>query len=182
MSLFETSAQIEADDNLHLGRLLILLAAFAGKDHLGTVDGLTKLAKLDFLLRYPVNLEKALSVRAHRGSEAKVQDYERSSIESSMVRYRFGPWDFRYRRFLNILAAKGLVRTTVEGRTVKIGLSTKGVESAAELSTSTTFEVLALRARLLKRHCDLTATNLMNFIYDTFPELSSMRAGQAIEP
>jgi hypothetical protein len=39
---------------------------------------------------------------------------------------------------------------------------------------------MAHRARLLKRHCDLSATNLMKFIYETFPELVSMRAGAPI--
>ena len=181
MSFFETAAAIEENDNLHLGRLLVLLEAFAGKDQQGTVDGLTKLAKLDFLLRYPVNLEKALAVRAKRSSDAKVAELERNSIESSMVRYRFGPWDFRYRRFLNIMTARGLAQTTVQGRTVQVGLTPKGVELAKQLIASPDFELMSERAGLLKRHCDLTATNLMKFIYDTFPELSSMRAGQAIE-
>jgi hypothetical protein len=181
MSFFETSADIEASDSLHLGRLLVLLEAFAGKDQTGTVDGLTKLAKLDFLLRYPVNLEKALTVRGRKGSEAKVADFERNSIESRMVRYRFGPWDFRYRRFLNVLTARGLVQTSVQGRTVRIGLSSRGAELAQELIASSDFKLMSQRAHLLKSHCDLSATNLMKFIYETFPELSSMRAGQAIE-
>src|SRR5262245_61380865 len=118
MSFFEMIADLENDDNLHLGRLLVLVSAFVGKNETGSVDGLTKLAKLDFLLRYPVNLERALQVRAGRGNEAELQDYGRKSIESTMVRYRFGPWDFRYRRFLNTLVSRGLVRITTEGRTV----------------------------------------------------------------
>jgi len=72
MSLFETLASLESNDNLHLGRLLVLLSAFAGNTGSGSVDGLTKLAKLDFLLRYPVNLERALQVRGGRGADAKV--------------------------------------------------------------------------------------------------------------
>src|SRR5579872_7279082 len=101
MSFFDRLVDLEDDDNLHFGRLLVLLSTFVGKDERGSVEGLTKLAKLDFLLRYPVNLERALQVRAGKGKEARVEEYERKSIESSMVRYRFGPWDFRYRRFLN---------------------------------------------------------------------------------
>jgi hypothetical protein len=180
MSFFDILADLENDDNLHLGRLLVLLSAFVGKVEAGSVDGLTKLAKLDFLLRYPVNLERALEVRAGRGSDAKLEDYERKSIESSMVRYRFGPWDFRYRRFLNTLVSKGLVSVTTEGRTIKIQLTGAGREAADELVRSPEFATMAHRARLLKRHCDLSATNLMKFIYETFPELGSMRAGKPI--
>ena len=180
MSLFDTLANLEEDGNLHLGRLLVLLSAFTGKDRVGSIDGLTKLAKLDFLLRYPVNLERALQVRAGRGTDAKVEDYERKSIESSMVRYRFGPWDFRYRRFLNTLVSRGLVSVTTEGRTIKIHLTDAGMEAAQELVRTPSFATMANRARLLKRHCDLSATNLMKFIYQTFPELGSMRAGAPI--
>jgi hypothetical protein len=180
MSFFDTLADLEDNDSLHLGRLLVLLSAFVGKGETGSVDGLTKLAKLDFLLRYPANLERALQVRAGRGTDAKVEDYERKSIESSMVRYRFGPWDFRYRRFLNTLVSRGLVGVTTEGRTIKINLTDAGRNAADELVRAPEFAAMAHRARLLKRHCDLSATNLMKFIYETFPELGSMRAGTPI--
>jgi hypothetical protein len=180
MSLFDRLALLENNDSLHLGRLLVLLSAFVGKDETGSVDGLTKLAKLDFLLRYPVNLERALQVRGGRGADAKVEDYERKSIESGMVRYRFGPWDFRYRRFLNTLVSRGLVGVTTEGRTIKIRLTLAGREVAEELSSAPEFATMARRAKLLKRHCDLSATNLMKFIYETFPELGAMRAGTRI--
>ena len=49
-----------------------------------------------------------------------------------------------------------------------------------ELVSAPEFATMAHRARLLKRHCDLSATNLMKFIYETFPELASMRAGKPI--
>jgi hypothetical protein len=50
---------LEGDDSLHLGRLLVLLEAFGGRRGDQPIEGLTKLAKLDFLLRYPVYLERA---------------------------------------------------------------------------------------------------------------------------
>jgi len=60
MSLFKTLSALENNDTLHLGRLLVLLGAFSKSEEDSTIEGLTKLAKLDFLLRYPVYLEKAL--------------------------------------------------------------------------------------------------------------------------
>jgi hypothetical protein len=180
VNLFETLLNLEDHDGLHLGRLLVLLSAFAGKDATGSVEGLTKLAKLDFLLRYPANLERALQAKVGRGAEAKVEDYERTSIESSMVRYRFGPWDFRYRRFLNTLVAKDLVQVITEGRTIKIYLTPVGKIIADKLVSTPEFTSMSHRAKLLKRYCDLSATNLMKFIYETFPELVSMRAGARI--
>lgn len=62
MNLFLILADLEENDNLHLARLLVLLKAFSGRDGTKTIDGLTKLAKLDFFLRYPTYLERALGL------------------------------------------------------------------------------------------------------------------------
>ncbi len=97
-----------------------------------------------------------------------------------MVRYRFGPWDHRYREFLNILVAKGLASVSVEGRKVVISVTEQGRERAKQLGDHELFRHYARRARLLKRNFDLTATNLMRFIYDTFPEIVSLRSNAPI--
>jgi hypothetical protein len=171
---------LESDDALHLGRLLILVDTFSGKNGDQEIVGLTKLAKLDFLLRYPAYLERALRARGANEAASKVQEYERNSVEATMVRFRFGPWDHRYRRLLNTLAAKGLITVNDERRTVLIGQTEKGRLAAQRLVSKEEFGMLRLRSTLLKRHLDLSATTLMEFIYDTFPEISSMRMGEAI--
>lgn len=179
-TLPEIVNHLEGDDSLHLGRLLILIDAFAGKAGKGKIEGLTKLAKLDFLLRYPAFLERA--VRA-RGSIADVivEDFERSSIEARMVRFKYGPWDHRYRRFLNILAGRGLVQVHRSGRTIIIAPTERGREAAGMLVEEPEFSGIKQRAALLKRHMDLTATNLMDFIYRHFPEVASLRMGETID-
>ena len=98
-----------------------------------------------------------------------------------MVRYKFGPWDHRYRRFLNNLAARGFVTFKVEGRKISIDLTDSGVAFAETLSKQVEFEQLAFRSAMLSRHLDLSATKLMNFIYDTFPELNSMQLNDEID-
>ena len=102
------------------------------------------------------------------------------SVESEMVRYRFGPWDHRYREFLNILVGKGLVVVSVEGRTVVITPTERGQAVVTELASSSVFEDYSRRSTLLKRHFDLQATNLMRFIYETFPEVVSLRSNKRI--
>ncbi|OJW05527.1 MAG: hypothetical protein BGO39_08885 [Chloroflexi bacterium 54-19] len=180
MTLFSMMAELEGNDEIHLGRILVLLNAFAGKDGTGSVEGLTKLAKLDFLLRYPVFLERAIEARIDKKPNLEIQDHERKSVESKMVRYRFGPWDYRYRRFLNILTAKGLVKTNIEGRKIVISLTPQGINIASQLSETTAFQDQVERAILLKRHFNMSATNLMNFIYQTFPEILSLKYGEDI--
>lgn len=177
--LLDSLSQLEQNDHLHLARLLLILKYLSADSPERPLAGLTKLAKLDFLLRYPVFLERALHVRHANSANVRTEPYERLSVESAMVRYRFGPWDERYRRFLNLLSAKGLIRVSVEGRTITIFLTESGVAAANELSSQPEFDQISRRAQLLK-HFDLTATNLMKFIYDTFPEISSFRSGEAI--
>ena len=180
MDLVETIADLDVDPDLHSARILLLISAFSNQEAESAMEGLTKLAKLDFLLRYPVMLERALAAKGRSTKEVKLEDHERLSVESEMVRYRFGPWDHRYRAFLNVLVGKGLVNVSVEGRKVVISVTEKGNTLASELSSHPVFEDYARRSLLLKRHFDLQATNLMRFIYDTFPEIVSLRSNERI--
>ena len=180
MDFVETVANLDQNSELHVARLLILLEAFAENGDAESIDGLTKLAKLDFLLRYPVMLERALSAKNRSTRAVQLEDHERHSVESEMVRYRFGPWDHRYREFLNLLVAKGLATVSIEGRKVVIAPTDLGRASARELAANSLFEPYIRRARLLKRHFDVTGTNLMKFIYDTFPEVVSLRSNERI--
>ena len=180
MDLVETIAELDAEPDLHAARLLVLISAFSGTGQGDAVEGLTKLAKLDFLLRYPVMLERALAAKGRSTRDVQLEDHERLSVESEMVRYRFGPWDHRYREFLNILVGKGLVTVSVEGRKVVLALTERGRTLASELSASPAFQDYARRSALLKRHFDVQATILTRFIYETFPEVVSLRSNERI--
>jgi hypothetical protein len=170
---------LEGDDSLHLGRILVLIDVFAGRRGDQPIDGITKLAKLDFLLRYPSYLERALAARGLPDAAAQVEEFERTSVEARMVRYKFGPWDYRYRRFLNVLVGKGLVEVK-DGRPVVIRLTPRGREAADELLARDEYASVRHRASLLKQHLNLNARSLMDFIYKTFPELASLRLGETI--
>ena len=174
-------ARLDDSVDLHATRILLLLDAFAGKDGTGQIEGLTKLAKLDFLLRYPVMLERALKAKRRTIRDVGLEEHERTSVESEMVRYRFGPWDHRYRELLNVLVAKALATVDVRGRTVVIGLTSRGREIAGELAADQAFGPYIRRSVAIKRHFDIKGTNLMRFIYDTFPEVVSLRSNESIQ-
>ncbi|MGA2682942.1 MAG: hypothetical protein ABSF44_14225 [Candidatus Bathyarchaeia archaeon] len=181
MSLFKELAKLEDDPKLHTARLLVLLRAFAGKNGTDEVAGKTKLVKLDFLLRYPVYLEQALMKRNQPIDNLAILEYERRSVESAMIRYKYGPWDPRYDTFLNLLIGMGLCEIRKEGRTVYIGLTCKGIQVADELTRSEEFEITVNRAHILKRFFDESGTNLRSFIYETFPEITSLKSGEKIK-
>lgn len=178
--LMDVVTSLDKDEDVHLARILVLLRAFQEPDR-PAVEGITKLAKLDFLLRYPSCLQTALRARGVRDEAIPVDDFEALTIEARMIRYRYGPWDHRYRKFLNILAAKGLVTAQAQGQTINIDLTDAGVEISDELAKNPAFSRVFSRARLLKKHLDIKARALMEFIYQTFPELSSLEYNEGIE-
>lgn len=180
MDVVEVVANLDQATDLHLARLLILIDAFSDQENGQSIEGLTKLAKLDFLLRYPIMLERALIAKKQSIREVQLEENERLSVESQMVRYRFGPWDHRYREFLNILVAKGLISVSIEGRRVNIAATKSGKEYALQLKSNLHFQQYRRRANVLKRHFDMTATNLMRFIYETFPEVVSLKSNAPI--
>jgi hypothetical protein len=181
LELARAAAATERDDNLHVARLLLLLLAqSSGKGK--PVDGLTKLAKLDFLLRYPNSLERALSAEGHDASGAEIDAFERTTIETKMVRFRYGPWDHRYRKWVALLVAKGLALVYAKGKTVNIALTADGVRVAEELVRNLSMQKLHSRAKLItRRFGGKSGTALKNFVYETFPELTDMKWGQEIE-
>lgn len=180
LELVQALARTELDDHLHMARLLMLLDAYAGKSK-KSVEGVTKLAKLDFLLRYPNCLERALIAKSKPTAPAFIQDFERTTIESKMVRFRYGPWDHRYRRWIALLVGKGLLHAGVEGRTVKLWLTDAGHMTAQMLGSCPDLEDLSSRAKLVtKTFGTMSGSALKDFVYATFPEITTMRWGDPI--
>lgn len=153
----------------HVARVLILVSAFSTGTK-GRLDGLTKLAKLDFLLRYPSYLERVLDDRGRPLAPAlRPSPEERLALESAMIRYKYGPWDSRYYPVVGRLIGQGLV-DSVEGRgSVALRATDSGLK-AVEAFSDTDWEVVIGRARALKRGLDLTGTSLQRLIYRSFPE------------
>lgn len=176
------ASEAEQSDHLHAGRLLILLREASGQRRTRVVEGIMKLAKMDFLLRYPNCLERTVRDTGGDVEAANIQPFERNTIESKMIRFRFGPWDGRYRRWIGLLVAKGLALTFVKGKTVHIGLTPRGQEVAAKLAGLPEFEDVRVRSHLIfKAVGDMSATRLKEFVYKEFPELLNMRWGEEIE-
>jgi hypothetical protein len=182
LELARALAATERDDDFHIARLLLLMAAHAGTvEKNKPVEGFTKLAKLDFLLRYPNCLERALFASKRDVAEANVQEFERTTIESKMIRFRYGPWDHRYRKWASLMVARGLVVVGVKGNTVQLWLTEGGRNTAAAIAEQGTHQALVERAAVVaKRFGTQNGTALKNFIYDTFPELTSMKWGEEI--
>jgi len=186
LQIVKAAAQLEKQDDFHLARLLLLLNAY-DKTSKNSIEGITKLAKLDFLLRYPTCLDRVLKSQTKVNSikvAAKAQPIEEKeirTIESKMIRFRYGPWDDRYRRWIGLLVAKGLVIAFLDNKTVNLKVTGAGHAVAEQLAVQSEFQQLSTRSDLVVRLVGkMAATALKNYIYEIVPEITAMKWGDEI--
>lgn len=174
---------LSADDILefHLARLLLLLK-FCGTA--GRIDGLTKMAKLDFFARYPdfFNVAKA-AVAKDQVKSGSLSQSATHTVESAMVRHHYGPWDKRYYQVLSVLEAKGLIVVAKEGKSYRITLTDLGSDRALTLSTKSSFTDLVARMKDIKKTFGaMNGNKIKQLIYEVFDAEVGQRArGEVIE-
>lgn len=157
----------DAPLNYHEARLLLLLSAFDKG-----IQGLTKLAKLDFLLRYPTMLERLMtSDGLTPSSDVAPSTEERLAVESPMIRYKYGPWDDLYYPLIGSLVGKGLADSARKGSTLRISLTPEGAEVAERLSADETWARPQARVAVLKRNYDRSGNSLKERIYRELPDV-----------
>lgn len=185
LRIIDAAIEIEQADQLHEARLLLLLR-YVTKDGEVNVEGITKLAKIDFLLRYPLYFQRLvdrLNLERKRKIAVPINEFETDTVESKMIRFRYGPWDPRYRRWIGILVAKDLADTYLQGKTVHVKLTQKGTEIARNLAEVDEFRDLAERMKLVAKTVGSRSGNwLKEHIYEVVPELTGMNWGEEIEP
>jgi hypothetical protein len=155
-------------------RLLILVNAFTGPTT--NLDGRTKMAKLDFFLRYPAYLRRAVAIRQPQRTLPE-ETYEEHNIEQRMVRWRYGPWDPAYFTLLGCLLGKELiVPISHRGGGVAYRTTDTGRGTAKDLAGTEAWHDVAVRAATLKTvFGPVTGEFLKKFIYQHFPEVAGAR-------
>lgn len=173
---YPESLAMPADEvlELHAARLLLLIKLCGVKGE--KISGLTKLAKLDFFVRYPDFFGE---VARYLGKGVTI---EGAQIESSMVRHHYGPWDKRYYHVLAYLEAKGLVNVVKNKKTYEFVLSDIGKEKGAMLEECESFRELAEHMKLVKSTLgNKNGSALKDLIYKVFKkEVAERKLGEAI--
>jgi hypothetical protein len=172
------------------GARLLLVIARCGKPRkspartLPGIVGRTLLAKLDFFVRYPSYLKKAAEILNRKGLTANLQATalkEMESVESRMVRYRYGPWDHVYYPALAYLLGKRLIEIQEAPGVEVFRLTAQGVRLADELASNDDFRDLAERAEAAYHLFNKYSGNrLKDFIYAYFPEVVNHKIGEKI--
>ncbi|WP_130731046.1 hypothetical protein [Komagataeibacter xylinus] len=172
------SLPLSADDILefHAARLMLLMEVCGTA---GRIEGLTKMAKLDFFTRYPDFFEVARA--AEEGSVAP-QSSKEDAVEASMVRHHYGPWDKRYYHVLANLEARGLITVIKKGRSYNISLTNVGRERAKLLTKKSSFAPIVARMKQIKSVFGRkNGTYLKDLIYRLFDaEVGRKEMGKVI--
>jgi len=175
---------ILADDVLefHAARLLLLFkvcGAVKRVDKLPRIEGLTKMAKLDFFVRYPEFFDE---ICQHLGAKSVVPSSLRP-IESSMVRFHYGPWDKRYYHVLSYLEAKGLISVEQDGAMYVLKLTGSGNALAGSAETNPAFADLIQHMGRVKKVLGMkSGSALKDLVYKVFgEEVADRPLGEVIE-
>lgn len=176
LGTYSTSLPLLADDvvEFHAARLLLLLK-FCGVS--GRIDGLTKMAKLDFFSRYPDFFAAARNT-SDNGVGGGVQGSDADNIvEAAMVRHHYGPWDKRYYHVLAHLESKQLITVSKHNKSYRLCLTAQGKERAQSLAERSSFAPLIERMREIKKDFgDKSGETLKKLIYRLFDEEVGRRA------
>ena len=170
-------ALIRDDLAYHQARVLLLVTAVAAaQGHSGKVDGLTKLAKLDFLLRYPALAPAVLDSLDPADPSLHLTDADEANpanVEAPMIRYKYGPWDDRYYPVIGALVSRGLLRY-VRGRRGSVALAptAAGRKLARQLADGSTWTEVADRSRVIAdATAGLTGNALKDLVYERLAAL-----------
>ena len=139
-------------------------------------DGLTKLAKLDFLVRYPALASVVLDELDENEPRMHLSEDEVSApteVEDPMTRYKYGPWDDRYYPVVGALVSRGLLRY-VKGRRGSVALTATpaGKAFADALSEEPLWNEIADRCEAVaEASAGLTGNALKERIYERLADL-----------
>lgn len=154
-------------------RILLLIDAFSHKTRGQTryLEGRVKLAKLDFLLRYPRHLRRVLTAQGVSADKLEQIDPDEAPLDARMMRYRYGPWDPSYYAVLGSLIGRGLVDVAPLGNGFGYRTTNIGADLAAHLRADGSFDDINQRLILLRRHLDKSGNTLKNLLYE-LPEIA----------
>jgi hypothetical protein len=161
----------------HQTRVLLLVSAVAAEpEHQRKVDGLTKLAKLDFLVRYPALAPLVLDTLEESDGRLHVTAADRSEptdVDAPMTRYKYGPWDDRYYPVIGALVARGLLHYT-RGRRGSVALAPTalGRRLAGEIAAEPLWQAVWDRCRAVAEASGgKTGNALKTLVYDRLADL-----------
>lgn len=182
-SCYPTGVSLIADDviEFHATRILLLIRLCGQKERLRKlyrIEGLTKIAKLDFFIRYPEFFRRVV---AFINKEFDITNHK-GGVESRMIRYHYGPWDERYYQVLPYLESRDLIKVEKIGNSYTFYLTIQGEAIANTLIADDDFTELVQNigdvSKLLSR---MGGSALKDLVYKLFSkEVADKKMGELI--
>lgn len=183
VNLLSNILKFNKDFSLDISRLLILFDSYSQKRNDDYIVGTTKVVKLDFFLRYPTILEKALRTKKQTVRSINVKEFERNLVESTMIRYKFGPWDDRYWSILSTMESLGVIEIAKVNGVTSFKITETGKDIVSQLNNFEVFDDYFKRSSIVNSNFGrLTAKWLVKKVYELRPELRTMKFGEEIRP
>ncbi|HVB45639.1 MAG TPA: hypothetical protein VNF47_23435 [Streptosporangiaceae bacterium] len=182
----EDLALLREDLAYHQARVLLLIdAVAAAQGHQGKVDGLTKLAKLDFLLRYPALAPAVLDRLNAADPRLRLPTdlaADPADVEAPMIRYKYGPWDDRYYAVIGALVGRGLLRYMAGRRgSVALAPTRAGREFADNLAAADEWSDVAERSKAIaESSAGMSGNALKTLIYQRLASFMDRQLGEVI--
>jgi hypothetical protein len=160
----------------HAARILLLLY-LCGKSN--RIVGLTKLAKLDFFVRYPDFFQ-----RAAKHLEKEAEQTPVAAVESAMIRHHYGPWDARYYQILAFLEGRELMAVEHNDQTFIFCLTDPGFALAKRLAGESAYQDLCIHMKAVKKVLGIKSGDVLRkLVYQLFDEeIAKLPLGQVIKP
>ncbi|WP_406224650.1 hypothetical protein [Streptomyces anulatus] len=179
-------ALLREDLAYHQARVLLLVNAVSkNPGHQRKLDGLTKLAKLDFLLRYPALAPKVLDRLPESDPRLNLSREEIAAptdVESPMVRYKYGPWDDRYYAIIGALVGRGLLRyTRARKGSVALAATPEGRRLAEAMGAADDWKALGERSEAIAdASSGMTGNAIKDLVYQRLDHLMDRPHRQVI--
>lgn len=160
----------------HAARILLLFHLCGVRNRL---VGLTKLAKMDFFVRYPEFFQ-----RAARHLENRAEPTAVDAVESAMVRHHYGPWDARYYQILAYLEGRELIAVERGDKTFLFSLTDAGLALARRLAGDPAYQDLGTHMKAVKKLLGGRSGDVLKkLVYELFDEeVAKLPLGQVIQP
>lgn len=166
------AAPLIADEllELHAARLVLLISICGTRDR---VKGLTKLAKLDFFVRYPQLFDKLFDPN----------QIIPAGGDGGMIRHHYGPWDNRYYHVISYLESKRIVDVKREGNAFVLSLTDQGKIIAKNLQSELVFApIVKHMGRVAKELGSKTGNSIKEMIYQLLDEeVAALKLGTEIK-